>query len=232
MNEQAISVKKQKAAPSDTFFDIVDIFKTIQGEGPFLGYPSTFIRFQGCNLQCPFCDTNYTFNSKRYSLSDVLVSLDSDFVERNNLIVITGGEPFRQDAAFLANALWLTYGFKVQIETNGTIAPSEKLHESVSVVCSPKTPKLSKQLEDRVDYYKYVIEHGNVCSTDGLPLTSLGYKHSKPIARPKGNKPIYVTPLDSYNEARNKLNIQETVRSAMKYGYIFNLQMHKFIGVK
>lgn len=231
MNEQGISCKKRKSVPEKTFFDIVDIFQTIQGEGPFLGHPATFIRLAGCNLQCPFCDTDYTSNSKRYSVFQITEELSNEFTILNKLIVITGGEPFRQDAAFLANYL-IKFGFTVQIETNGTIAPSEKLHDDITVVCSPKTPKLDKELEQRIDCYKYVIEYDNVSSEDGLPINSLGYKHSRQIARPREGVPVYVTPLDRHESAMNCLNIQETVRSAMKYGYIFNLQMHKFIGVK
>ena len=231
MNEQGISCKKRKSIPEKTFFDIVDIFQTIQGEGPFLGQPATFIRFQGCNLQCPFCDTDYTSNSKRYSVFQITEELSNEFTIRNKLIVITGGEPFRQDAAFLANYL-IKFGFTVQIETNGTIAPSEQLHDDIVVVCSPKTPKLDKELERRIDCYKYVIDHASISIEDGLPLSALGYNHKKQIARPLEGIPVYVTPMDSHNKDLNYLHIEAAKRSSMKYGYIFNLQMHKFIGVK
>jgi len=46
---------------------VADIFYSIQGEGPFQGIPHIFIRFNGCNLKCIYCDSKYSKHLARYS---------------------------------------------------------------------------------------------------------------------------------------------------------------------
>ena len=75
--------------------EIVDIWKTIQGEGPLAGCPSVFIRLAGCNLRCPWCDTDYTSNRKLWRASEVVELVRA--IRPSGLVVLTGGEPFRQD---------------------------------------------------------------------------------------------------------------------------------------
>ena len=41
---------------------VVEIFKSIDGEGKRAGLPATFIRLAGCNCRCSYCDTEYSFN--------------------------------------------------------------------------------------------------------------------------------------------------------------------------
>ena len=63
------NVQKQEGYSKDLIgnsLEVVDLWQTIQGEGPFAGMRAIFIRLAGCNLQCPFCDTDYT--SKRETL--------------------------------------------------------------------------------------------------------------------------------------------------------------------
>lgn len=38
---------------------INDIFYSLQGEGRNTGRAAVFVRFAGCNLKCPFCDTDF-----------------------------------------------------------------------------------------------------------------------------------------------------------------------------
>jgi len=105
------NTQKPEQRTLETSIDIVDYFRTIQGEGPFAGFPAVFIRMAGCNLKCPGCDTNYTHGRDTVSaiaLTEELVPLLAKTPRA--VIVITGGEPFRQPAALNELMLQLRQG--------------------------------------------------------------------------------------------------------------------------
>ena len=227
INSQAVEKLVQE---SDTL-EIHSIFPTIQGEGPFVGQRATFIRFAGCNLQCPKCDTDYT--SRRTVLTpnevaDVVVSVSP----ADTLVVITGGEPFRQPLDRLV-AILLGCGFRVQIETNGTLY-QELPYNTITVVCSPKTSKVHPKLAPHVDAWKYVVEAGKVSQVDGLPYRALDHIAEPLLFRPplENRKPVYVQPVDDANTARNARNTSTAVESVMQHGHTLCLQTHKIIGVE
>lgn len=235
----------QKPEPFDSesgaSLDVHSIFPTIQGEGPFTGHPAIFIRLAGCNLQCPWCDTEYTAGRTSYTMARMVSTLSSIFNEykRIKLIVITGGEPLRQDLGPLIGNIALTFPFaKVQIETNGVLGLSDTLightvSRRLFVVCSPKTSHVHETIHRWACAFKYVLEHSSVSIEDGLPLRALGHKAKPYIARPHrlfaGD--IYVNPMDSKDVNENNRNTQAAVEVCRKYGYIFGLQVHKFIDV-
>lgn len=94
---------------------INEIFYSLQGEGANAGKPAVFIRFSGCNLKCPFCDTEH--ENGRMMTDDEIVSEVAKYP--CNLIVITGGEPtlFVDDS--LLDKLH-SIGKVVAMESNGT----------------------------------------------------------------------------------------------------------------
>ena len=121
---------------------------TFQGEGASVGQRAVFVRLSGCNLDCGWCDTPYTWDWRRFNqreeskqmpVDDVL-----DWVLRHDatLVVITGGEPLVQQRCLrpLVEALSMA-GRQVEIETNGTIAPDPALTAHVHLFnVSPKLP--------------------------------------------------------------------------------------------
>ena len=232
INIQAI--QKPRREDAGLSLSVHSIFATIQGEGIFAGHPAIFIRLAGCNLQCPLCDTEYTKDA---------VELTIDFISdqvrgmilfdriNNPLVVITGGEPFRQNITPLVDAL--SNFAIVQIETNGTLPPSSDFPKYAKVVCSPKTGKVHPKLFCFITAYKYVVNFNQLSEKDGLPLTALDHSASPQLARPHKdfNGPIYLQPCDMQVEQLNKLNLDAVIKSCLKFGYILQLQIHKIIGV-
>ena len=228
MNTQPI---EKRHPSSGHHLDIVSIFPTIQGEGPFTGHRAIFVRLAGCNLQCPGCDTDYTSGRENQHVGDICRRI-IEYGEAPRLVVITGGEPFRQNVSVLANGL-IAMGYDVQIETNGTLPPSPGLSEQVCVVCSPKAGKLNKVIADRADCFKYVM-HADSVADDGLPILALDHSAKPMVARPpSGSKvPVYLQPMDSQNIEQNQRNIASVVASCMEHGYLLQLQIHKIVGVE
>lgn len=89
----------------------------MQGEGRWAGRPAIFVRFSGCNLKCPFCDTDFS-KYKEMTASDILLEIAS-LSDRCRFIVLTGGEPTLQLDETLIEALH-AHGCFIAVETNGT----------------------------------------------------------------------------------------------------------------
>lgn len=218
--------------------DIHSIFYTIQGEGPFSGHPALFIRLAGCNLQCPWCDTEYTEGRQTMPVDDIIQDVLNSDVPPRGLIVITGGEPFRQNLTELIVRL-TSLQFYVQIETNGTLpAPPIRFNKDVGqregayIVCSPKTGKVSASVASKACCFKYVLDADAIHPEDGLPLTALGHTASPWLARPPENVPVYLQPADHKNPLINERNLQAVVASCMRHGYTLQLQIHKYLGLE
>lgn len=116
-------------APIDIPMRIAEAYLSIQGEGLYIGTPSTFIRFFGCNQSCLWCDTQNIKADPRWNMQTITKMLDKH-VKRGYDIVITGGEPLLQPEAvayMISTILELRdmYGSEtnITIETNGSISP-------------------------------------------------------------------------------------------------------------
>lgn len=195
---------------------INEIFYSIQGEGHHVGYPSVFIRFAGCNLRCPFCDTDHT---------EGIMMSDNDIIHAVNLyradwIVLTGGEPALQiDSQFLY-LLRRATGKKISIETNGTVELPEGLDW---VTVSPKS---------------------GICGEPDLPLVARHADEIKvvDIGQPldpyfdlpcRGEKTLmYLQPCYVADEAQYRKNILSTVaRVFAEPRWTLSVQLHRFLGI-
>ena len=236
MNKQ---IPQSRNVREDGQLAVHSIFKTIQGEGPFSGRRALFVRLAGCNLQCPQCDTDYTKGRKSVPLTTLFNSIVRT-CDHSWLIVITGGEPFRQNIEPLVLGL-TQFGYTVQVETNGVLPiPSPTFTWLCSkdtreagkcfVVCSPKTNKVHSSIEEIACAYKYVVSDGEL-DADGLPTRVLQNPSAGVVARAPEGTPIYVQPADSKNLILNTRNLNATKDTAIANGYILQIQLHKNIGV-
>lgn len=117
---------------------VCELFASIQGESTYAGIPCTFIRLSDCNLRCSFCDTAYSYEEGTEMSIDSIMEKVSGL--RLSLVEITGGEPLLQhdDVLDLTKRL-LDAGYKVLIETNGTMSISSLDNRAV-VIMDIKTP--------------------------------------------------------------------------------------------
>lgn len=202
--------KRPQEKSDGSVLKIVNIFDTIQGEGPFAGHYAQFIRLGGCNLACSFCDTEF----------EVFTEMKIADIPNSNakLVVITGGEPFRQNIGPLCEML-IARGQKIQIESNGTLY--NKIPDEVEVVCSPKATN-GKYFNIHRDLEKHIIAYKILVSED----------YNFEIPNHFKTKPIYIQPIDEYDEQKNSKNLSLAKNIAMQNNYILSIQIHKVIGVE
>ena len=200
---------------------IHSIFETVQGEGPYSGHQAIFIRLSGCNLACNFCDTEFDKYTIQ-SIHSILQQIKS-FQQINPLIVITGGEPFRQNIVMLCKLLVMN-SFKIQVETNGTLYLD--IPDQVELVCSPKISNATYSVIRR-DVLKHTIAIKFLISSN-----LLFYSDISEVGQTEYNIPIYVQPIDEYDKTINQQNLILAQAIAKKYNAILSLQIHKIINIQ
>lgn len=113
---------------------ICEIFKSIQGESTYAGLPCVFIRLAGCNLNCTWCDTPYARvpdEAVEMTAAKVMEKVDGFNCP---IVEITGGEPLLQEEAYALARGLLDRGYRVLIETNGSVALSGLDPRAVKIV--------------------------------------------------------------------------------------------------
>ncbi|MCL9776704.1 7-carboxy-7-deazaguanine synthase QueE [Vibrio methylphosphonaticus] len=174
-------------------YKINEMFETIQGEGIYTGVPAVFVRLQGCNVGCAWCDTKQTWLAEKedertfgevivkqgddptwYSASakDVIAQYQALGYNAKH-IVITGGEPCEFDLLPLTQA-FESIGCQCQIETSGTapISVTDKTWVTVSpkVAMKGKLPVRSSALERANEIKHPVATQKNIDQLDELLL--------------------------------------------------------------
>jgi 7-carboxy-7-deazaguanine synthase len=137
--------------PAAPRLKITEIFRSLQGEGDAVGFPTVFIRLTGCPLRCRYCDTAYAFGGGEWmSLEQILETVRGHATRH---VCVTGGEPLAQ-----ANCLPLLQrlcdaGLRVSLETSGAL-PVKDVDTRVSRVVDVKTPdsgEMHRNLLDQLD---------------------------------------------------------------------------------
>ena len=122
-----------------------ELFASVQGEGPLVGYKQIFMRLCGCNLKCKYCDTDFdAINAKEYTISELL-----EYVKKYSechSISLTGGEPLLH-TSFIREFAQIS-PLPIYLETNAT---------------------LYEQLNDVIDYIEYVSADIKLPSATGMP---------------------------------------------------------------
>ncbi len=201
-----------------------EIYPSIQGEGLLVGTPSLFIRLQGCNLRCPWCDqpSALAFRETSIGLEELLKEVDK-YPHRH--VVITGGEPFTEESLPLLVEDLLKRDKSVQIETNGTLWQDamEELAPQIHITCSPKAvagwfvhPKIRQYAKE----LKFVVDQE--LSLDVLLEFSDFLQREVVVLQPEGNKKVFL---------QKALEIQLRL---LEMGYQVRVvpQVHKFLGLK
>ena len=140
-----------------------EIFYSIQGESTYSGRPCIFVRLTGCNLRCSYCDTRYAYEEGvEMEIAEIM---DRIAGYKCPLIEITGGEPLLQSETPIFIYTLLENGYKVLMETNGSLDISRVDSRCIKIVdikCPISTESDKNDLENLKrlglkDQVKFVI---------------------------------------------------------------------------
>jgi organic radical activating enzyme len=121
-------------------YRISEIFLSLQGEGPSAGMPAHFVRLQGCDVGCHWCDTKYSWDfAGGRTLSADQVWNEALALGVARLLVITGGEPLEQGAIAHLLEQAVERWERVEVETSGVLPPPFR-HARLFYNVSPKLP--------------------------------------------------------------------------------------------
>lgn len=201
--------------------DINEIFYSIEGEGIRAGQLAIFIRLNGCNLRCSYCDTKYALNNKNnYIDINTIINKIKKYNCKN--ITITGGEPLLQPNIIDIINSMPEYTFN--LETNGSISINSYLLKNTIITMDYKT--INSKMESymnlknlsllrKKDVLKFVVSS----KEDIEQAFKIIYKY-----KPKCN--IFLSPVF------NKISGSEIVEEMKKYkndNLRLQLQIHKYI---
>lgn len=229
-------IRKQDLWTGDLngYLVVHSMWHTLQGEGPFSGRPAVFIRLWGCNLKCYWCDTDFESQYQTLSAEAIVQHVKTILGPWTNLVVITGGEPFRQNISRLVTNLNRS-GLDVQIETAGTLTIPDFPWHRCHVVVSPKTGKINPAIRQNAMAWKYIIKGGETSDEDGLPGKSTQVEgRDMRLARPPDDFPldqVYLSPCDEGDVDKNTRNTLLATALCLEHGYRLSLQTHKIVGV-
>lgn len=192
-------------------YRINEIFYSLQGEGRHAGRAAVFIRFSGCNLKCPFCDTD--FSTYKEMTADEICDIIREWRDCG-FVVLTGGEPTLQLDQALMDALH-DEGFTVAMETNGT----RELPCYVDwLTVSPKTA---------------YVENGKTAVQSCSELKCVYDGEHEPQTYGIIAEYLYVQPCDTGDEEKNAEIIAKCVEWVKEHPkWQLSLQQQKILNVR
>ena len=193
-------------------YRLVEIFESLQGEGRNTGRPCVFVRFAGCNLACPWCDTDV---GERFSMT-LEELLDEIASYKAKMVVLTGGEPTLVEGAPELIAALKAAGYFIAVETNATVdAPWLQFVDYVA--CSPKA-----EFPDKIELKK--ANEVRVVASDDRAVEFC--QRVKEIIEADD---YYVSPCDHDGEI--DFATAKSVLSKLD-GWSLSVQLHKILGFR
>jgi organic radical activating enzyme len=197
---------------------LIEIFESIQGEGPAMGRPATFVRLAGCNLCCLGCDTDQK-PSFELSLAELAERV------AGKRVVITGGEPTMQMAE-LSEFIGILHklGKEIHIESNGTNPIPEEILSLVE--CAVVSPKVGSNFH--LDHWarresvhiKFVLGEAPWCWTSDL---------IKPLLSSLDKERVWIM---AYGAERDMKGARAAWDLAMKLGVNYSDRLHIRLGMR
>ncbi len=211
---------------------VSEIFDSFHGEcnGHHQGMRVSFVRISGCNLRCPYCDTKETWDQLHGENLDILTILHKLKKLGNKYICITGGEPliYKPEVISLLRVLWES-GFRISVETNGTIDITPFVRYVDSFVIDYKIFTTPSEIEPLQNNYKGLRKSDVIKFVVKSKEEAIQAFHYKMMFEPYTDAIFAFSPVLPCMDASGliKLMKEHKVRDA-----VLSLQIHKMIDFK
>jgi 7-carboxy-7-deazaguanine synthase len=130
---------------------IIEIYKSLQGESSFTGLPCVFVRLAGCNLRCRWCDSEYTFKGGTKMSNEEVAAEVQRLMLGGGLVEITGGEPLLQERELIPLMKQLVEGgYTLLLETSGE-RPLQRVPPAVFKIVDVKCPDSGEERSFRME---------------------------------------------------------------------------------
>lgn len=206
--------------------NVNELFVSIQCEGFWTGTPATFLRLQGCNLSCSWCDTKGTWDGGGGTEMEVREVLHHIACYVPKTVVVTGGEPLLQQEAL--NALIRLdkskgYHHKWHVETNGTCRVLSNLWDWVTVSPKPPEYKMMKSAKLAADEVKVVV----------LARETIAIAHEMAKDPLMAGADFCLQPMNN-DPAPTEQAVQYLIQTPEpgRRRWRLSMQVHKYIGVR
>jgi len=212
-------------AASEPPLRISEIFTSVQGEGPSVGTPSVFVRLQGCDVGCAWCDTKYSWDARRGQAMTLDAVLDRVKEAATANVVVTGGEPL-EHAAFgpLVTAV-KAMGLRVEVESAGTELPPDvpvdqwnislKLAHSGVPAARRLRPEAIERFRHLGAWFKFVVAD----ERDVDEVLALQTRYGLPSER------IVLMPLGMRHSEQETL-MPRVIEWCRRHGFRFSPRLH------
>lgn len=195
-------------------YPVNEIFYSLQGEGFHAGHAAVFIRFSGCNLKCPFCDTDHS--SADLLTAEEIVAGIADFPSR--LVILTGGEPSLCIDESLVKILHADNRY-IAVETNGT----NPLPVGIDwITFSPKIGMTAGADVIKIEY------------ADEIKVVNVGQDLTQYLSMPQRTKDtkMYLQPCFVEDPSERQRILTDTIEK-VKANPVWNLsaQLHRFLQI-
>jgi len=226
-------------------FAVKEIFKSVQGEGSRVGFPTIFVRFAGCNLwsglehlrekgigHCAlWCDTDFVKGTKM-SLDELVEAMEKEVSNGPlKMVVFSGGEPTLQlktDEGYELVQRLFSVGWWVCVETNGTHGFEEcpileviLNHPKGHITMSPKPLKADLSSVEHLKLRKGTDLKVVVPTPFPIEdfIKDFEYEH------------YFFQPLDTQDGSKGVTSVDHAIQLCEKYGWRLSCQTHKFLNL-
>jgi organic radical activating enzyme len=248
--EQPVNFKTSKVMRKiqevpENMLPVMEVFKTIEGEGTFVGVPRVLARVAGCGVGCSWCDTPHSWSMTPYplvSVEDFVRTIVEKAGNQVKEVSITGGEPMHYPVQMMYVSRRLkSLGYKTSIETSGIIISEEVFNQFDYVSLDVKTPSAHVPMEaGLLDKLVHVVLHHQGAQLKAVveDEEDLAWIEANlmDVLRPRnpGLRPLVITPCaDNTKKAVPIEDLNDTIDMVLEWNKGYNIrvlaQQHKLV---